>query len=176
MTPHDIAYIIFGVILIASFISVFFFTYVSKVEGQIVQNQMARIVNDLTSGNELILTPDQKRIIGTVIQSGLKTPDMSDVDAKVEANNNELKKKALKIFGTMVLVGCAIIAAIYVKYKGTDKAINLTEIVQYSMIILALVAATEFIFVSEITKNYEIIDPNYVRYLILDNFKTYSQT
>jgi hypothetical protein len=171
MNPQEIAYIIFGVILIASFISVFFFTYVSKVEGDVVKSQMSRIVNDLAGGSNLILTPDQKKSIGTAIQNNLVVPDMSTEDAEVKSNNNKLKKKALKIFGSIVIAGLAVIAYLYMKYS-----INLTEIVKYSLIILLVVALTEYLFVTEVSKNYEIVDPNYVRYLIMNNFKTYASS
>ena len=171
MNPQEIAYIIFGVILIASFISVFFFTYVSKVEGDVVKSQMSRIVNDLVGGSNLILTPDQRKSVGQAIQNNLIVPDMSAEDAQVRENDNKLKKKALKIFGTIVVCGLLVIAYLYMKYH-----INFGEILKYSLIILAVVALTEYLFVTEVSKNYEIVDPNYVRYLIVNNFKTYAST
>lgn len=110
MSPElkDISYIIFGVISIATFITIFFFTYVSKVEGDVVKIQMKRIVDDLVGGTDLIFTPEQKKAIGDNIKN-ISVPDMTDSDAEVATNNNKLKKEAMKIFGSLIIAGIAII-------------------------------------------------------------------
>lgn len=169
MNPQEISYIIFGIIIIATFISVFFFTYVSKVEGDIVKIQMKKIVDDLVDGSDLIFTPDQRKLIGDNIISKINIPDMTDDDNRAASNNDQLKRKAFKIFGSVILVGLAVIFFLYVKYK-----ISLGEILKYSIITLIAVAVTEYLFVTEITKNYQIVDPNYVRYLIVENLKNYA--
>jgi ABC-type transport system involved in cytochrome bd biosynthesis fused ATPase/permease subunit len=171
MDPQATAYIVLGVILIATFISVFFFTYVSKVEGEVVKSQMTNIVDNLSDGSQLLLTPDQQNQIGTLIQTNLTVPDMSAEDAEVKANNDALKKKSIKIFGVIILSGLAILLYLWHTHK-----LNMGEIFKYSIIILLLVALTEYLFVSQISRNYQIVDPNYVRYLIANNLRNYAKS
>jgi hypothetical protein len=171
MDPQGTAYIVLGVILIATFISIFFFTYVSKVEGDVIKSQMTNIVNNLSDGSQLLLTPDQQASIGTLIQDNLNIPDMSTQDSKVRDNNNALKKKAVKIFSMIILSGFVILIYLWHTHK-----LNMSEIFKYSIIILLLVGLTEYLFVSQISRNYMIVDPNYVRYLIANNLRSYAQS
>lgn len=162
-----IAETIMGVILIATFICIFFFTYVSKVEGEVVKSQMSNIVNNLTNGLQIL--PDKDKGINLILKN-LKAPDMSSADNDVEQSNNELKKKAAKIFGTIVVVGVIIIYYLWSKHR-----FDIKTMIIHSVIILVFVALTEFLFVTLVSKNYQIIDPNYVKYLIAKNLSEYSQ-
>lgn len=171
MDPQATAYIVLGVVLIATFISVFFFTYVSKVEADIVKSQMTNIVDDLTDGSRLVLSPSQINTVGDLVQNDLTVPDMSAEDAKVAMNNNALKKKAMKVFGIIIGVGLLVLMYLWYTHK-----LNMGEIIKYSLIILVVVAVTEYTFVTQITKNYQIVDPNFVRYLIANNLQMYAQS
>lgn len=170
MDARDIAYILLGVILIASFITIFFFTYVSKVEGQVVKNQISDIVADLTDGTKLIFTPTQLNVISTALEQYLVMPDMSEADARAEENNRGIQQNAIKIFGIGISVGIVILLLLWYKYK-----FSMFELLKYSLITLAMVALTEFLFVTIVSKNYVIVDPNYVRYLIVRNLRDYAK-
>ena len=52
---------------------------------------------------------------------------------------------------------------------------SILDILKYSFIILLLVGLTEFIFVSFVIRNYKLIDPNYVYYLLSKNLERYKQ-
>ena len=170
MNPEALAHLVLGVVLIATFISLFFFTYVSNVEGQIVKSQMGLIVTDLTSESKLILTDDQRKSIGNMIGE-MKVPDMSEQDNEVEENNKKLKLKTMKIFGGLIGVGLLIILFLWKNYN-----LNMGEITKYSLITLAMVALTEFVFVTFISKQYQMVDPNYVKYLFVNNLAKYGKT
>lgn len=171
MIAEDIAYLILTFTLIATFISVFFFTYVSKTEGDIVKSQMDKIVTDLMTDTGAVISASQKAQISQIITQNLKMPDMSQADADTASANNALKNKAAKVFGALILIGLLVIAGLWYKYR-----FSLMEITKYSFIILILIAATEFLFVSQISRNYQIVDANYVRYLIANRLRTYAQS
>ena len=171
MGPHDVAYILLGVLLIAAFIALFFFTYVAKVEGQIVDNQIKDIVNDLTDGSRLVFNKQQLIAISAVLENNLTMPDMSSEDNDVVAHNKDLEKNAIKMFGIFIGIGVIILAVMWRRYK-----LDMGEIVKYSLITLALVALTEYLFVTIISKNYVLVDSNYVRYVLMKNLKAYAQS
>lgn len=171
MGPHDYAYILLGIILIATFIALFFFVYVAKVEEKVVRNQITDIVNDLTDGSHLLFNKDALSVISNIIETQLTMPDMAKEDADVMEHNKELKTKAVKWFGISIGIGMIIFLIMWKKYN-----LNLTEIVKYSLITLALVALTEYLFVTIVSKNYVIVDPNYARYLISKILRDYANS
>ena len=171
MNMNDMAYILFGVILIATFIAIFFFTYVAKVEGEVIKNQITDIVDDLTESSTLVFTPDQLQAISVMIEQRLKMPDMSKEDQEARENNDRLKQKALKYFGIGISIGIIIILVMWKIYD-----LDMLEIIKYSLITLILVGITEYLFVTIVSKNYVIIDPNYVRYLIAITLRNYANS
>ena len=171
MEARDVAYILLGVILIASFITIFFFTYVSKVEGQVVKNQIADIVGNLTDNTKLIFTPTQLNIISAVLEQYLTMPDMRETDDRAEQNNREIQQNAIKIFGIGIAIGVFILLLMWYKYK-----FSMAELLKYSFITLFMIGITEYLFVTIVSKNYIIVDPNYVRYLIVRNLRDYANT
>ena len=131
---------------------------------------MTLIVNDLTSGAGLFLSPYQQQEIGDNIQKYLVMPDMTQQDNQVQLANDQVKNKAIKIFGAFISIALAVVAFITIKY-----GLNISEILKYSLIMLVLVALTEYSFVTIVSKNYQIIDPNYVRSVIAKNLAQYSK-
>lgn len=159
----EVANVMLSVALVATFVSLFFFTYVAEVEQQIVQLQMSRIVTDLLTPVKLMMSPSQ---IGT-IKERLKTvtlPDTSAQDAQVEATNKTLRNRAFGIFfgstgGIILLLG---ILRFFVYY-------DLTRLVVRNLLAIAFVAGTYFLFVTFVVRNFYLIDSNYVRYVVLEN-------
>lgn len=171
MNANDVAYILLGVILVASFIAVFFFTYVSKVEEAVVRNQVSDNIDDLADGSRLWLGTDALQAISNVIDNEVKMPDMTKEDEEVRLRNKELKTKALLWFGIGIGVGLIVLLLMRWRYK-----LEMKEILKFSLITLCLVALTEYLFVTIVSKNYVVVDPNYVRYLIAKNFQQYARS
>lgn len=171
MKSQEIAYIILSFVLAATFISIFFFTYVSSVEADIIKTQINNVVSNFISEASIALTPDQKAAIGKIVTDNLSVPDMSSDDADAENTNKKLIKKSIIIFSTLVAVGILAIIILWYFYR-----FDLVEITKYSLIILALVATTEILFVTLVTKNYRLIDENYVSYLLVNNLQNYANS
>lgn len=162
--------ILLGVVLIATFIATFFFTFVSKVERDVVKGQMEKIVRDLTQTIKLYTSNQGGGEQISKLVSNLQVPNLQKQDDAVTEHNKAIKKKAGIIFGVIILVGLIIIIsqARYIKSE-------LDIIIFANLLVLGFVALTEYLFVSRVSKNYQIIDGNYVRYLILKDIKDYGK-
>jgi type II secretory pathway pseudopilin PulG len=165
--------ILLGVVLISAFIATFFFTFVSNVEKEVVETQMQKIVKDLTANIKLYTLNANTNVLSLIKNevAGLQPPDLSAQDKTVNDHNNAIKKKAGIAFGIIIITGILIILT-QIKYIKTD----LLTIVVSNIIILGLVAVTEYIFVSRVSRNYQIIDGNYVRYQLLTSLQNYSRS
>jgi hypothetical protein len=93
---------------------------------------------------------------------------MFQQDKEATDNNNRLIKKSMIIFGSILGIGILILLALYLMYK-----FNIGELLKYSFIILGLVMLTEIMFVTFVTKNYKLIDTNYIKYLLIKNLENY---
>ena len=171
MKSQEIAYIILSFVLTATFISVFFFTYVASVEEDIIKTQISGVINDFVSSTNLFLTPEQKSQVGKIIVENLSVPNMSKSDKEASETNKNLVKKSMVIFGSLIGIGILIIAGLWYFYR-----FDMMEIFRYSLIILALVVMTEILFVTLVTKNYRLIDQNYLTYLIITNLENYAKS
>lgn len=170
MKSEEIAYIILTFVLAAAFIGIFFFTYISKVEGEIIQKEIDDIVSDLSKDIKFLMTTSQKKDIGEILKSVTK-PDMSEVDNKVMENNKKLFKQAIYVFVIINIIGLIIVYLLWKKHKFSMK-----EVLKNTFIILSLVALTELFFVTYVTKNYILVDSNYIKYTILNSLQKYSKT
>lgn len=171
MKSQEIAYIILSFVLTATFISIFFFTYVANVEEDIIKTQISGVISDFVSSTNIFLTPEQKSQVGKIIIENLSVPDMSESDKEASETNNKLVKKTMVIFGVLVGVGILLIAVMWYFYRY-----DMAVILKYSLIILALVVMTEILFVTFVTKNYRLIDQNYLTYLIITNLENYAKS
>ena len=171
MKSQEIAYIVLSYILAATFISIFFFTYVASVEQDIIKTQVSSVVTEFINETNIFLTNNQKDEIGKIILNNLYMPNMDKEDEETDENNKKLLKKAILIFGVLISVGLLIIFILWYFYR-----FKIIEILIYSFIILFIIVITEISFVTLIVKNYRLIDKNYITYLILNNLKKYANS
>lgn len=167
-TAHSVADVVLSITLVASFISAFYFTYVARVEGEIVQLQMSRMVNNFVRPLRYMLPP---HVLAEVQQSiaEMQPPDTSAADAKIAADNAALIKKVAGIFGGLVAVGVLITVAIWFFWER----FNPWALIGPNVAMLVLVAATYFVFITFIARDYFLIDDNYVRYVVLENIQAF---
>jgi hypothetical protein len=164
-TPYDIANIILHVTLISAFIGIFFFTYVSKIEGEIVKEQVDYIVKDFLG--------DVKSIAGSNIDpikkyiDTIQPPNLDEEDKAVEARNSELFSYAMKIILGGVIIGFGTVYWMYTKY-GFD----IMDLIKTNLIILAFVALVELGFLTFFGAKFRSGDPNYVKKALIDSLIT----
>lgn len=172
---ETIATIILNVVLISTFIGIFFFTYAAKVEEEIVIDQVNIIVDDFTGDISSLVSPETLRLSKPFILNALTlSPEqiskLSVNDAASADHNKKLKIKAAIALGIILIVGLAGVFYIWSKNKDFD----LKKLFIANGIILFFVGLTEFAFLTVIAKNYRTADSNFVKKVIVENIKNFS--
>jgi hypothetical protein len=175
MDRQELCYMILSFLFIATFIVIFFFTYVSKVEEKIIVSHVEKMTSDMFEETDLFLQPEQKELISLIIKNNKpKIPDsILEDDKRVEENNKELLDKSIKIFSGIVIIGLIIIAILYYKSK---EPINLRRVIRNSLIVLIFIAVLEFCFVRIISQNYILIDSNLFKSLFFKKLSEYANS
>ena len=86
---YKVCNVMLSVALVAVFVTMFFFTYVSNVESEIVQLQMGRIVAQTLTPVAYMLQPSALKSLQTAVDA-YKPPNMDDADKAVKKNNTHL--------------------------------------------------------------------------------------
>jgi hypothetical protein len=154
----------------AIFISIFFFTYVSKIEETVIKSQINSVIENFIGSSTFILTDEEKEVIKNDIIANFQVPDMSDQDRNADNSNKNLYMKSIIVFGIGIFIISILIISLWFYKK-----FNLIDIFKNTMIIFLIVACTEFLFVTFVTKNYQLIDENYITYILLKNLENYSK-
>jgi hypothetical protein len=157
--------LLFQFSLIISFITLFFFTYVKKVEQDIIENQVDTIMNEL--GNELkTLSPDLVQIIKDSVS---KQPEA--IDQSIVENNKKLLNNALQflipIAGVSIFVSLGLIRFFNLSFRYT---------LIYSISGLAVIAIVEFMFLHVFARNFRTIDSNAIKKSIVEELIKLNQS
>lgn len=176
-------------VLFAAIVSIFFFTVVSSVENQVVQNNTKRIVTGLVDDFTLALDPAQRQIVKEALTGHLAPPDMSDEDKRVAEQNAVLTKNALTALGigagillflAIVLYGVARHVALGSKtLRGRMPGIgypSLSFVIGTTLLTAVAVVFTETFFLFAVARNYRSIDPNVIRKTILQNMVDFANS
>jgi len=152
--------IISSVGIIMAFLGIFFFTYASKVEQEIVEINTNVVVNDLLDTIIPLLNEKTK----ANLLENIKHPNMEDADKQVAENNkNIMFDSILKL--SIIFIILSIIAYAISYYTH----INYVNIIGLNLIILIFIGLTEYTFLHMIVKKFIAADTNYVRYLLISN-------
>jgi multisubunit Na+/H+ antiporter MnhB subunit len=150
--------IITQIILCTSFIIIFFFTY-TKLESQNTINLQLDFLIDQVIGNSksLLSTTEINKIV-----SLLKKTSHNNEDANIKKTNNSIYKSAIEYLIKLVLIGLSIIVILIVlsKNKGSTffKSFKLSECIIYGLIILVVIGITEYIFLTNFSSKYIVLD------------------
>ena len=169
MYSRDISNIALNVILIASFLCVFFFTYAARVEEQIVKNQMEYLVSNLFQNVDL-LPQSTKTKLKSVISTA-ELPDLSKEDEKVYCGNNKLMRRTLTFIGILLFIVITIVFILSRIYN-----FDFISIFKMNVITLFFVALTEFCFLTFVASNYISADTNSVRRSFITATKKLNQS
>jgi len=157
---HMIISIITSIGIIMTFLGIFFFTYASNVEQDIVQINTGIIVNDLID----IVNPLLDKNTKTNIINSLKYPNMNEEDRKVNENNKNIMTSAF--ISTGIILGVTMILGYTIAYYYKQ---HFWPIIGINILILIWVGLTELTFLHLIPKKYIASDTNFVRYNIIND-------
>lgn len=155
--------ILVHVALMATFLTIFFFTFASNLEAGIVKNQVNFVIDDII-GDTFNFVPgkEQRKILIDNIVS--KLPDEKDLkssDEKVKENNSNTFNDAIRFLTVLLTTASVIVILLAVFFKWDFEHIK--YIVISGIVGLIFVAITEFIFLILIARNFISADPNLIR-------------
>lgn len=159
--PKEIADIVISVLFVATFLTVFFFTFAVKIEGEIVKEQVDYIVKDLTDDLDL-LPPDVTNFLRQQVKSG-KRPDMKSADDAVQKSNDEIFWSTIKIVSAALGVG---LVGVYVASRYWE--FSMLDSLKRNLVILTFIGLTEYVFLMVFGRKYISADPNYVKLVALN--------
>lgn len=157
--------VILQILLVVTFITLFFFTYVAHIEQKIITTQISRLVDDLARDLNIFITPDVRKILQKSVAAA--TVDASG-DASAEASNQAIRKKMTTILIIMNSVGAVALGALMLCFK-----LNFASIVVPALVSVGIVAAIEFTFVTVFAANYRSLDENDVKRRIISALISY---
>jgi ABC-type phosphate/phosphonate transport system permease subunit len=161
--------IITNVLFISLYIAIFFFTYGSVLEKQVVKEQMAFLVNNISNIIKLF-GPTVNSELG-VFFNHLSPPDLSHEDHFVQELNNKTLQKA--ILANVCFLICVIICVVIVYFfaRNNNIDIDIIKILSQNFIILIFIALTEFLFFKYFAAKYISINPNETKLTVIENLQ-----
>lgn len=151
-----------SVLFISIFIVVFFFSYASIMERKVIEQQTQQVVDYFFDDFVIILQNPKVTTYASNIISGLDV-DTQNEDARIKDKNETIIETTLMIillFGTFLSL-----LIIFVFVKNCNE-VNFTKVFIKNLIVLSVVALTEFLFTTFIASKYITFDPNYIKYTL----------
>lgn len=152
--PKKIVNIIISITFAMSFIALFFFTYVTDIEREIVLNNVNYIINELGGSLPILLDGLPQRYIIKSLDS-VNLDDMKEADETVKKINDKIIHNSLVIFTSFFAVSLVICLIICIYFK-----LDIVEILSTNLLLLGGIALVEFVFVNFIIRNYISADIN----------------
>jgi hypothetical protein len=137
-----------------SFIALFFFTYVTDIEREVVLNNVNYIINELGGSLPILLDGLPQRDIIKSLDL-VKLDDMKEADETVKKINDKIIHNSLVIFTSFFAVSLVICLSICIYFK-----LDIVEILSTNLLLLGGIALVEFVFVNFIIRNYISADIN----------------
>ena len=163
------------VLCIFAFLTIFFFTYASNIEGEIVQNQVNFLLNDLAGIHLNSLPPNVKTMIKNKLNSiDVNTPENIKIGKDIDGINEEIKSMTYKILAVASFIVLGIVITSYIlSQKGVTyfKNFHLQKIFKETVVIIIVVAITEFCFLTYLGRKYISVDPNLLKAHLFENIK-----
>lgn len=150
--------IILAITTMFIFLTIFYFTFAKNTEGEIVQEQIIMLLNNLIPESIKYLPENEKQ----KILNSLDKIDFSKQDLIVENNNIKIIKKTFKYLFLFICLTLSIVLFCVYIFK-----LNIKHLLLDNFYTLIFVAIAEILFLLSIAKNYYSIDPNEIKSKIL---------
>ena len=174
MNINFILGIIIQVIAAFTVLTVFFFTYATSVEGEVVKNNVTFMLKNIFGNNLNLLSDDAKKTIQEKIDSiETDSPEFKKVNDQIDASNDEIKKNAFGILKILVVMVAIVVVLSIILSKNTNiqffKGLNLGHIFKETVVIALFVGITEYVFLTYFGAKWISVDPNVVKAHLFEN-------
>jgi hypothetical protein len=163
----NVSSVVLQVTLIIIFISIFFLSYTTVIEKDIVVAESDGLIDEMFGDLKLVLSPWQVDLLRESVTS-LKSPDMTEADALTAASNKILTDNTIFIMLLVGVVGFAITGYISYRYK-----VDMSELSKEAIFGLIAVCIVEYVFLTFLVKNYRSLDPNTIKLHIVEILQKY---
>ncbi len=150
------------VFLLFCFLTIFFWTIISKTEAKTLNNEIVSGINDGLKDIHI-----DKQIFSDDAVEYLKKY-YEGQDSTVSRNNKNLLQFNIA-FIVILLIG--FLACIFVRYVICGKNINWLEVIGENIIILLLVGGIEYYFFMNIASKYVPVMPSYLPNVVKEDIK-----
>ena len=168
MNAQIIATLVFQFALIISFITIFFFTFVRKVESEIIDDQIDRVMTDFSEELGLI---EDNTITKSLKQIQLDKPNLVEEDKRADTNNKVILKNAITLLAILVPICLIISFSMVIIFK-----LSMKEMFILGFSGLFIVIIIEIIFLLVFAKNYRTLDSNVVKKGVVDSLIKYKNS
>lgn len=150
-----IANVIIQFLFVIIFLNIFFFTYVIKIERDIISKQTTDIITNIIDEIKIIVP---QSIIDSLKKYIHTIPDVNIDETQIKQNNSSCYKKGLCIIIIISLICMALIFLLWKKFN-----INIKYLLLDGIISLIFVIITEIFFLHCIVKNFILGDSNSIK-------------
>lgn len=171
----ELTKIFMQVFFVVTFLSLFFFLYVVKVEKEIFDSQITFVVDnlydDLVSNIDLILPPTAQKAYKEFLYNyvtNIQPPTEQNQD--ITNQNNQVLDQTKNLVVTFAIILFGIVTSLIVLRFCTDFSHQFLE----NIIILGAIALTEYTFLNVVTRKYISANPSLVKYTLLDTIQQYA--
>jgi hypothetical protein len=166
---ENISYIIINILLsitlAASFIVIFYFTYVKNIEEKIVVNNVKYTIDQLGDSILPIFSPtDKEKLLESLKE--IKLPDINEADEYVLTENKKLEKTAYTYITLLIVIIFSIVTILLI----FNPKYNILEIVIKNLILLGFIGLTEYLFLTFFISKYISANPSKILSKIISNF------
>lgn len=160
LTAQKISDITMSVIFMTSFLTIFYFAYVVKIENDIVKEQIDFLTKNFVSEISIFDNVTDKLKDGF---DSLKPPNLSKQNKEVADSNKKIYDNVIKYVAIVNVLGLASIYYLSKKYN-----FNMFNMVKHNIIVLCFIALTEYSFLNFYVKKFISVDTNHIKYNILN--------
>ena len=167
--------VLMHVVLVAVFLGIFFFSYVTWIENSLVKRQTTELVHD-TMAQLSVWMPQYVRDSVNDAVRNIKYPDLAEEDRKVQEHNSEIIHQAIFSLGMLAGIVVVIMVIFYflpVRFVGI---VPWRELLQHNGILLLVTALVEFTFLTGFVQWYRLADVSDFKLTFLKTLQTWAES
>ena len=162
------ANILVHVIILFSFLSIFFFMYISRVESEAFKNELGDMIRDRLND---ILTENPDITLGLVeLKPYIERFIVKYSTESKESMQRNIMLKFLAVFTVLIILGIILTIVITVSIECKEK-IHIGEIIVENIIIFTFIGMVEYMFFTRVASKYIPVMPSLMINTILDTIK-----
>jgi len=159
------------VLILFTFLTVLFFTYISKLEQESISDALNSAINDQIGG---VLSKMNESLISKYIDWDIVDQLAKNLKEEAKGESEEVKSNhhRLLIIGISIITGLAVVfSSLYVYYYMKGTKIDIKKILIENAIVFSCVGVIEFLFFTKIASKYVPVTPDMLSDTILERVK-----